>query len=200
LVISAIVNVAQNNVEEDWVLEVIGHQGVAVNLTLAPGEMILYESHSVIHGRPYPLRGKYYANWFFHFEPVGYTRELIKRQGLIAQTKTPKSNKDLFHAALEKTKVPDHNKQDDEPLDNNNSQKQQQQPAARARKEEETKQQQKRSSSIRLAVLYCRRNTRSDTVATRICLSAATFAAQTAIATHVIPTTRAIGDERYYWH
>jgi prolyl 4-hydroxylase len=128
LVISAIVNVAQQNVQEDWVLEVIGHNGVAVNLTLAPGEMILYESHSVIHGRPYPLRGKYYANWFFHFEPVGYTQELIKRQGLpVGQTKTTKSNKDLFHAALAKTKDPDHNKQDDDESLVNTSQKQQQQ-------------------------------------------------------------------------
>jgi prolyl 4-hydroxylase len=33
--------------------------------------MVLYESHSVIHGRPFPLRGKFYANVFVHFEPVG---------------------------------------------------------------------------------------------------------------------------------
>jgi Ankyrin repeats (3 copies) len=129
LVISAIVNVAQDDVQEDWVLEVIGHQGVAVNLTLAPGEMILYESHSVIHGRPFPLRGKYYANWFFHFEPVGYTQELIKRQQhlLLAPTRTPKSNKDLFQAALAKLKDPDRKHNDDEPLDNNSPKQQQQQ-------------------------------------------------------------------------
>ena len=56
LVISAILNVAQDqDAGEDWPLEVIGHDGKAVNLTLQPGEMILYESHSIIHGRPYPL-------------------------------------------------------------------------------------------------------------------------------------------------
>lgn len=32
--------------------------------------MVLYESHSVIHGRPFPLVGNYYANVFVHFEPV----------------------------------------------------------------------------------------------------------------------------------
>lgn len=70
LVVSAIVNVAQD-VDEDWPLEVIAHDGVAHNLTLEPGEMILYESHSIIHGRPFPLQGRYYANVFIHFEPLG---------------------------------------------------------------------------------------------------------------------------------
>lgn len=74
LVTSAIVNVAQD-VEEDWPLEVIGHNGLARNITIKPGEMILYESHSVIHGRPYPLNGKYYSNIFCHFQPRGYTDE-----------------------------------------------------------------------------------------------------------------------------
>jgi len=35
--------------------------------------MVLYESHSVIHGRPFPLKGRYYANVFIHFEPVGHS-------------------------------------------------------------------------------------------------------------------------------
>ncbi len=60
LVISAVVNVAQD-VDEDWPLEVYGRDGNAYNLTLEEGEMILYEGHSVIHGRPFPLKGRYYA-------------------------------------------------------------------------------------------------------------------------------------------
>ena len=35
--------------------------------------MILYESHSVLHGRPFPLKGRYFANIFVHFEPVGHS-------------------------------------------------------------------------------------------------------------------------------
>ena len=35
--------------------------------------MVLYESHSVIHGRPFSLKGRYFANLFIHFEPVGHT-------------------------------------------------------------------------------------------------------------------------------
>lgn len=74
LVTSAIINVAQD-VDEPWPLEVYGHDGVAYNVTMEPGEMILYESHSVLHGRPFPLVGRYYANVFIHFEPDGHSRE-----------------------------------------------------------------------------------------------------------------------------
>lgn len=30
-------------------------------------------SHSVLHGRPFPLKGRYYANIFIHFEPTGHS-------------------------------------------------------------------------------------------------------------------------------
>lgn len=70
LVSSAIINVAQD-LDEPWPLEVIGHDGKAHNVTLLPGEMALYESHSIIHGRPFPLKGKFMANVFVHFEVVG---------------------------------------------------------------------------------------------------------------------------------
>jgi hypothetical protein len=33
--------------------------------------MVSYESYSVIHGHPFPLKGRYYANIFIHFEPTG---------------------------------------------------------------------------------------------------------------------------------
>jgi hypothetical protein len=58
---SAIINVAQD-VDEPWPLEVIGHDGKAANVTMEPGDMVLYESHSVIHGRPFPLKGRFFAN------------------------------------------------------------------------------------------------------------------------------------------
>jgi hypothetical protein len=31
-------------------LEVIGHDGKAANITMVPGDLVLYESHSVLHG------------------------------------------------------------------------------------------------------------------------------------------------------
>lgn len=72
LVSSAIINVDQD-VDEPWPLEVIAHNGRAENVTMEPGDMVLYESHSVIHGRPFPLKGRHFANIFVHFEPVGHT-------------------------------------------------------------------------------------------------------------------------------
>jgi prolyl 4-hydroxylase len=35
---------------------------------MEPGDMVLYESHSVIHGRPFPMKGRFFANIFIHFE------------------------------------------------------------------------------------------------------------------------------------
>lgn len=70
LVSSAIINVAQD-VDEPWPLEVIGHDGIAYNVTMEPGDLVLYESHSIIHSRPFPLKGRFMANVFIHFEPIG---------------------------------------------------------------------------------------------------------------------------------
>jgi len=60
LVSSCIVNVAQD-IDEPWPLEVIDRQGNAVNVTMEPGDMVLYESHSLIHGRPFPLKGRFFG-------------------------------------------------------------------------------------------------------------------------------------------
>jgi prolyl 4-hydroxylase len=67
-------------------------------VTMVPGDLVLYESHSVLHGvsgyafrsvtmighfhallkhcrtfyqRPFPLKGRFMANVFVHFEPIG---------------------------------------------------------------------------------------------------------------------------------
>ena len=46
------------------------------------GDMVLYESHSVIHGRPFPLKGRFFANLFVHFEPIGHSvRHNHKHEG-----------------------------------------------------------------------------------------------------------------------
>lgn len=71
-VTSVILNVAQD-VDEPWPIELIGHDGLAHNVTLDPGDFLLYESHSVIHGRPFPLKGRFCANLFIHLEPNGHS-------------------------------------------------------------------------------------------------------------------------------
>lgn len=78
LITSAIINIGQD-LDEDWPLEVYDHVGRAHNITMKPGDMVLYESHSVLHGRPFPLEGKYYANIFVHFKPL-FSRELTGRE------------------------------------------------------------------------------------------------------------------------
>ena len=49
LVSSAIINVDQD-LDEPWPLEVVGHDGKAHNVTMLLGDLVLYESHSVLHG------------------------------------------------------------------------------------------------------------------------------------------------------
>ena len=61
LVSSAIIQVAQD-VNEPWPIEVYDHSGRAHNVTMSPGDMVLYESHTVLHGRPFPLNGSYYVS------------------------------------------------------------------------------------------------------------------------------------------
>ena len=71
LVSSAIIQVAQD-VDEPWPAEIYSHDGKAYNVSMEPGDMCMYESHTTLHGRPFPLKGRYYANIFVHFKPVEY--------------------------------------------------------------------------------------------------------------------------------
>ena len=86
LVTSCIIHV-DSVLREPWPIEVFSHDGTGYNVTMAPGDMVLYESHTVIHGRPTPLQGDYYANVFVHFAPIDHDkineedRERV-RQGL----------------------------------------------------------------------------------------------------------------------
>ena len=69
------------DVDEPWPVEVYSHDGQAHNVTMMPGDMVLYESHTVLHGRPHPLKGRFYANVFVHFIPVDHdanNEELVK--------------------------------------------------------------------------------------------------------------------------
>ena len=50
----------------------IAHNGKKTKIYLNPGDMVLYESASVPHGRQYPLNGDYYDNIFVHFYPKQY--------------------------------------------------------------------------------------------------------------------------------
>ena len=54
-------------VDTPWPLTVIDHNGRKDKVYLEKGEMVLYESAKVMHGRQFYLDGDYYDNLFVHF-------------------------------------------------------------------------------------------------------------------------------------
>ena len=55
-------------------MEVIDFEGHHGNVTMKPGQMLLYESAKLIHGRPSILKAKRYVNCFAHYSPVDSTK------------------------------------------------------------------------------------------------------------------------------
>lgn len=111
-------NNANNSVEiadkrtKDWFLEVYDHAGRAHNVSMRPGDLVLYESHTVLHGRPFPLEGNFYANIFVHFKPKEHDR-------LNEKDKRKVQEEYLSNTEIDK-KYDDQNKQqkkDETPLD-----------------------------------------------------------------------------------
>ena len=68
-IISAIINIAKD-LDKDWPLVIEDHFYRKHEVFLEPGEIIFYESARLLHGRPYPLQGRGFANIFCHFTPV----------------------------------------------------------------------------------------------------------------------------------
>ena len=67
-IVSAILNVAQQ-ADEVWPLTIEDHGYRTHEVTLAPGELLLYEGARLKHGRTHPLQGDFFANVFIHFCP-----------------------------------------------------------------------------------------------------------------------------------
>lgn len=68
-IISAIINVDQS-VDEPWPLYMKANDGSVKAVYMEPGDLVLYESATCAHGRPNPLKGDYYANFFLHYKPA----------------------------------------------------------------------------------------------------------------------------------
>ncbi len=68
-VLSAILNIDQEEVIEPWKLQVIDFNGKRLDIIMEPGDLVLYESATLPHGRPEPFKGKRYTNAFCHFSP-----------------------------------------------------------------------------------------------------------------------------------
>jgi hypothetical protein len=71
-VLSAVLCIEQVGIDEDWMLEVIDHYGERTEVACSPKQVILYESASLPHGRPFPLNGDKFVNAFVHYRPKGW--------------------------------------------------------------------------------------------------------------------------------
>lgn len=68
-VVSAIINVDQG-VDEDWPLVILDHNDKEHTVLMKAGDMLLYESARLLHGRPTPFKGTHYDNVFIHYKPT----------------------------------------------------------------------------------------------------------------------------------
>ena len=74
-VVSAIVHVANDLAPgQRWPLRIFSHDGTLHKIDFAPGDVVLYESARLVHGRPLALPGNEYANLFLHFRPRGWEK------------------------------------------------------------------------------------------------------------------------------
>jgi hypothetical protein len=74
--VGAIINMGQE-ADEPWELHILDHQGRRHRITMETGEMVLYQTDSVAHARPVPLRGSYYDNIFFRVKLEGLERRPV---------------------------------------------------------------------------------------------------------------------------
>ena len=67
--VSLIVNIAQFNVTEPWMVEIYDHDNRLHEIEMEPGDIVYYESAKLLHARTRPLRGagSYYVNLFSHY-------------------------------------------------------------------------------------------------------------------------------------
>ena len=95
-VYSVVLQVGQSGIDSDWPLEVIGFDGKRYEITVQPGEMILYEGHRLMHGRPAPFNGTLFSNAFCHFKPIGWDWNTNK----VWKSKIAQDTLKLLHTSL----------------------------------------------------------------------------------------------------
>lgn len=66
-----------------WPIVIEGYDGVSVEVDLQPGQTLLYESAKCIHGRPRPMKGRWYTSLFLHYRPEGWTTSTKDARGLV---------------------------------------------------------------------------------------------------------------------
>ena len=59
-----------------WPLYIEDIDGNPHQISMEPGEMVFYEGAKLLHGRPYPLDGRFYAGIFVHYIPTHLKNEM----------------------------------------------------------------------------------------------------------------------------
>lgn len=81
-VVSATLSVLKLNSTEPWPLETVTWEGKRLRYEHKPGEMLLYESSTRPHGRPYRMKDGIHVGCFVHFSPLedeaGFRRSLAE--------------------------------------------------------------------------------------------------------------------------
>jgi prolyl 4-hydroxylase len=69
--ISSII-IVDKKVNKDWPLDIQDHNGNWHKIYAEPGDMILYESATCMHGRTEPFEGEYFRNFYTHYTLSDY--------------------------------------------------------------------------------------------------------------------------------
>jgi len=76
-VLSAIIHVGSINVRKPWALTVENRRMKPRSLYFDDTfDIILYESSSLVHGRPLPFQGERFANLFIHYAPADWDEQI----------------------------------------------------------------------------------------------------------------------------
>lgn len=65
-----------HQLDSPWPLHIESADGQVSQIDMEPGELVFYEGARLVHGRPYPLNGDYYAGIFVHYYPANLERSL----------------------------------------------------------------------------------------------------------------------------
>ena len=78
---SVIAQIGQVDMLEPWPLEIYDHAGRMHEVSMAPGDLLFYESAKNIHSRVRPMLGAQFANIFAHYRPLRRDPQTKQLQG-----------------------------------------------------------------------------------------------------------------------
>ena len=76
-IISCILHIDHDPMSQPWPIILEDYHGNTVEVMLESGDMLLYESSKVYHGRPKPFQGSWYTSLFLHYYPANWDANKI---------------------------------------------------------------------------------------------------------------------------